>query len=316
MKEPSIPSVILDCDPGHDDAIAIMLAAQFTRLLGITTVSGNAPVELTTRNALIVTQLLGIDVPVHQGAAHPLTAPERHAASVHGQSGLDGPVLPALQRTPASHDAVDFIIEATAREAGVWLVATGPLTNIAHALERDPLLTARVAGISIMGGSAREGNVTAAAEFNVWADPEAADIVFARGMAIRMCGLNLTRQLLTDEALAERLQRRSDPVARFASAMLDFLHSRMEALRGDHRAALHDPCAVLAVTHPQLFVFRPRHVRVELAGELTRGMTVVDERASRAAPAPNAEVAYEIDAPLAMELVVSAIRAHAQPLGS
>ncbi len=323
MELRSTPAIILDCDPGHDDAIAIMLAAQFSRLVGITTVSGNAPLELTTRNALIVTQLLGIDTPVHRGAAHPLAAPALHAAIVHGESGLDGPMLPRLERKPASRDAVAFICDTTRRETDIWLVATGPLTNIAHAVEKDPDLVNRIAGISIMGGSTHVGNVSPVAEFNVWADPEAADIVFRSGAKIRMCGLNLTHQLMTDDALVARLRDRSDGVsgsgesgaqrenvAQFVAALLDYLHGRMAELRGERRAALHDPCAVLAITHPRIFSFGDRHVQVELDGELTRGMTVVDERSAKDAPAPNVEVAYEIDSALAMELVLSSIHEH------
>ncbi len=315
MELRSTPAIILDCDPGHDDAIAIMLAAQFTRLVGITTVSGNAPLELTTRNALIVTQLLGIETPVHQGAAHPLAAPALHAAIVHGESGLEGPVLPPLVRKPASRDAVAFICDTTRHETDIWLVAIGPLTNIAHAVEKDPDLVNRIAGISIMGGSTHVGNVSPVAEFNVWADPEAADVVFRSGATIRMCGLNLTHQLMTDDAIVARLRDRSDAVAggvvaQFVAALLDYLHGRMAELRGERRAALHDPCAVLAVTHPQIFSFGDRHVQVELDGELTRGMTVVDERSAKDAPAPNVEVAYEIDPAVAMELVLSSIHEH------
>ncbi len=309
MGPRSTPAIILDCDPGHDDAIAIMLAAELTRLVGITTVSGNAPLELTTRNALVITQLLGIDVAVHRGAAHPLAAPVQHAAIVHGESGIDGPVLPTLHRNPANQGAKPFILESTAKEQDIWLVAIGPLTNIALTLEKEPDLVERIAGISIMGGSTQVGNVGPVSEFNVWADPEAADVVFRCGAPIRMCGLNLTHQLTTNDNLVERLRSRSDPVAQFVAAMLEFVHGRMAELRGERSAALHDPCAVLAVTHPQLFRFEHRHVQVELDGELTRGMTVVDERPARAAGEPNVEVAYEIDAPLAMELVMSSIRA-------
>ena len=316
MGHHTTPAIIVDCDPGHDDAIAIMLAAQFSHLVGITTVSGNAPLELTTRNALIVTQLLGIDTPVHQGAAHPLAAPAMHAAMVHGDSGLDGAELPQLVRKPASRDAVGFICDTTRREADLWLVAIGPLTNIALAMEKDPDLVKRIAGISIMGGSTHVGNVSPVAEFNVWADPEAADIVFRSGAKIRMCGLNLTHQLMTDDALVARLRDRPDTiegdacVAQFVASLLDYLHGRMAALRGERRAALHDPCAILSITHPQIFRFEHRHVQVELDGELTRGMTVVDERGSTNTPAPNVEVAYEIDSPLAMELVVTSMHQH------
>ena len=168
--------IILDCDPGHDDAIAMVVAARHTNLLGITTVAGNAPLESTTHNAIVVRDLLGIDVPVHSGASRPLIAPPRHAGYVHGESGLDGADLPPPSGPPASRDAVGFIIDTVRSNDGVWLVPTGPMTNIALALRSAPDIASRIAGISFMGGGLF-GNRTPTAEFNIWADPEAAAIV-------------------------------------------------------------------------------------------------------------------------------------------
>ena len=294
--------VIIDCDPGHDDTIALVLAHRHAQVLGISTVSGNAPLSETTANALMVTALLDVDTPVHAGAARPLVGEPRHAQVVHGASGLDGVERIEHQRTVESHNAVEFLLDAADKD--VWIVAIGPLTNLALALERDPSWVRRIAGISIMGGSATVGNTTRVAEFNIFADPEAAARVFGAGAELRMCGLNLTHQLRTTDAIVSRLQSVGTARARFAAQVFDHMHERMEDLIGEREAALHDPCAVLAVTHPELIDMEPRAVDVELEGTLTRGMTVVDQRSSRRQDPANASVAYRIDAHRAMELVL------------
>ena len=297
--------LIIDCDPGHDDAIAIILAQRHAEVLGITTVSGNAPLDAVTDNALLVTALLNVDTPVHVGAARPLVGDPIHAARVHGANGLGGVDRIEHGRTPASEDAVGFLLEAAAED--VWIVPIGPLTNIALAIERDPDWVHRIAGISLMGGSVDSGNATPKAEFNIFADPEAAAKVFASGANIIMCGLNLTHQLRTTDTTVERLRAMDKPLATFAAQVFDHLHNRMEELIGQRDAALHDPCAVLAVTHPHLIDAEPRAVAVETEGKLTRGMTVVDERVTRRRGAPTAQVAYGIDAAAAMELVLDAL---------
>ena len=301
------PSVIVDCDPGHDDAVALLIAARHTRLLGITTVSGNAPLELTTRNALAVGQVVGIDAPVHAGAAAPLVAEARHAEAVHGASGLDGPALPDIERSPAGEDAADFIVEVARAEPGLWLVPIGPLTNVATAIRRAPGLVGELAGISLMGGSAGAGNVTATAEFNVWVDPEAADVVFRSGARIMMSGLNLTDQVVVGDGTIERLRGAGTEVGTFFADLLDAYCDAVERLTGRREGALHDPCAVLAVTHPHLFEFRPRRVVVELDGTHTRGMTVVDARLdARPGAGASADVGYVADGAAILDLVVEA----------
>ena len=168
------PGIILDCDPGHDDAVAIITAAHFADVRGVVTVAGNAPLERTTHNALVMRDLIGLDAPVHAGCERPLVAEPRPAAFVHGESGLDGADLPAPITPLDGRDGVEFIVETCRAEEGLWLVPTGPLTNIAMALRLDPSLVQRIAGVSLMGGGSF-GNRTAVAEFNIWADPEAAD---------------------------------------------------------------------------------------------------------------------------------------------
>ena len=300
------PQLIVDCDPGHDDALALGLAHEHGNVLGITSVAGNAPLDDTTRNALGMAALLGSSAEVYRGEARPLVGEPSHAGGVHGTGGLGRVALPKHDRVISEPHAVDYLIEATRKRSNVWLVPLGPLTNIARAIERDPMLASRVAGISLMGGSAGAGNVTAVAEFNIWADPEAAQIVMASGAHIRMSGLNLTRQWQSDDAIAARLKESTSVKAQVAAAILDDIHDRMESLGRGRRAALHDPCAVLAVTHPELLRFEGRHVTIETEGVYTRGMTVVDERPTPGIPEANVEVGYQIDSKSAMELLLRA----------
>jgi inosine-uridine nucleoside N-ribohydrolase len=300
--------LIVDCDPGHDDAVALAVAAARGRLLGVTTVAGNVALEYTTRNALAIVQLLGVDVEVHSGAATPLRGGSAdHATHVHGEHGLAGAVLPELRRTVASRDAVGFLVDVTQRHRGAWIVATGPLTNVAHALQRDPTLPERIAGISIMGGGTF-GNVTAAAEFNFHFDPEAAEVVLGCGAPLVLCGLDLTHQLLVDESLVVRSRALGNEFGAFCADFLGGYRANIRALTGDSRdAALHDPCAVLAITDPPLFEIEARHVVVETAGEHTRGMTIVDQRAW--VRGGNVQWAQTIDASAATDIILDAIAA-------
>ncbi|WP_419907442.1 nucleoside hydrolase [Candidatus Poriferisodalis sp.] len=299
--------VILDCDPGHDDAVAILLAARQCEVLAITTVSGNAPLELTTANALLMCQLAGLDIPVHAGAEGPLLVPAAHAPRAHGATGLDGPPRPDVHTEVASNNAVSVIIETARSHDDVWLVPVGPLTNIALAIRQAPDIVERVAGISLMGGAVGPGNVTPTAEFNIWADPHAAQIVLAAGVPlVRMAGLNLTHQLCVGPNETAALRAQGGIVPEFVAGLFDFYLAGYRERAGLDAAPMHDPCAVLAVTHPDLFTFGARHVDVETAGELTRGMTVADERPGTDAT-PNCDVAYRIDAAAALELIIDAV---------
>jgi inosine-uridine nucleoside N-ribohydrolase len=304
----SAPHVIVDCDPGHDDVIALVVAARHTRLLGITTVAGNAPLEMTTRNAIITRDLLGIDVPVHSGADRPLVAPARHAAQVHGASGLDGADLPEPSGPQASTDGIGFIIDTCRAHEGTWLVPIGPLTNIALALRAAPDLAARIAGISLMGGGTF-GNRTAAAEFNIWADPEAAAAVFDYGGPLIMSGLDLTHQFLATAERIERVRALPGALAAILSDLFDFFRARYVARHEDMGGgAVHDPCAVLALTHPELFTRREAHVIVETHGDHTRGMTLIDQRHLLDRASPNCTVQTAVDADRGFDVVVEAIR--------
>ena len=301
------PSIILDCDPGHDDAIAIVVAARHANVLGITTVAGNAPLSATTRNAIIMRDLLGIGAPVHSGAERPLIRPARHADYVHGKSGMDGADLPEPSGPPASTDAVGWLIETCRAHEGPWLVPTGPMTNVALALRAAPDLKDRIAGISLMGGGTF-GNSTATAEFNLWCDPEAADIVFSYGGPLIMSGLDLTHQF---QALPERVEQvRALPgrLAHVLSGLLDFFsgtyRSRHHGIGG---APVHDPLAVMALTHPHLFQRRNAHVDIETQGRLTAGMTIIDQRDLKEVPPGNCEWQTHVDAVAAWDVVVEAI---------
>lgn len=312
------PRLLLDCDPGHDDAVAIIAAAAFADVVGIVTVAGNAPLDRTTHNALVMRDLIGLDAPVHSGCARPLVSPPRHAGFVHGESGLDGANLPEPTTPLDSTDGVGFIIDTCRSSEGLWLVPTGPLTNIGAAFRLAPDLPSRVAGVSLMGGGSF-GNRSAAAEFNIWADPEAAAIVFdaydpstpgsSTGPLI-MAGLDVTHQFQVTPERIEMTRSLPGRLAATLAGLFDFFtgtylqrHDR-GALSG---AALHDPLSVLAITHPELFERVDRHVVVETRGEHTAGMTVIDERRLLERSTPNCRMLTHVDADAGFALILDAI---------
>ena len=305
--------MLVDCDPGLDDAIALLTAAHFADLVGITTVNGNVGIDHTTHNALAVTQIAGLDVDVHRGAAHPLVDKPRGARHVHGATGLGNVELPAITRTVQSEDAVGFILETSHHVKGLHLVAVGPLTNVAEALQQDATLPDRLSGLTIMGGAAIGGNVTAVAEFNIWADPEAADIVFRLGGDITMVGLDVTQQVLLGTTQVNQMRAARTPAANLAAELLDYAIDRSSELRGWAGAPIHDACAVLAVTHPQLFDGKRQPVNVELTGTHTRGMTVVDDRGSSTNNDGNVRVLRAADADAVIKLIVEAATAVPEP---
>jgi len=304
------PRVWIDCDPGHDDAFALLLAARTCEVVGISTVSGNVALASTTRNAAIVRDLAGLSAPLHRGAAGPLVGTPLHAPDVHGHSGLDGPVLPEPVGRVEVLPAASAIVHAAHDADDLWLVATGPLTNLALALHLDPTLVERIAGISLMGGSRSFGNTSAAAEFNILADPEAADVVFRCGARIVMAGLDLTHQFRLGRDEVDQLAEIDGPVGRFASELLGFFLHAYERRSGRPSAPMHDPCAVLALTDPELFEREALSVTVELRGEHTRGMTLCDQRETERRAAPNVEVLTSIDAPAAWARLHGALAAY------
>lgn len=290
--------VVIDCDPGQDDAVALMLALASPELevLGVTTVAGNVAVERTSANARRIVEFAGrTDVPVFAGCARPLRRPWVGAAHIHGESGLEGLDLPEPRQPVESGHAVDFLIETCRGRDGVTLCTLGPLTNVATALARAPDIARRLARIVAMGGARSGGNVTPVAEFNIHADPDAAASVFACGAPIVMIGLDVTHQALVTPARVQALRGRGGRAGAAAASMYDFPARFWPERYGGPGLPLHDPCVVAYVLRPELFAGKSCAVSVETGSDLTRGQTVVDwwQRTGRAA---NADVLERIDA--------------------
>jgi purine nucleosidase len=309
--------IILDCDPGHDDAVALLLAHgnPEIELVGVTTVMGNATIENTTRNALSVARVAGITgVPFARGAARPLVRPLETAESIHGASGLDGPVLPEpaieLDPRPAAQFIIDTIMAAEPGE--ITLVPTGALTNIALAARLEPPIVPRVREVVLMGGGAHVGNWSAVAEFNIVIDPEAASIVFDEPWPVTMIGLDLTHEALATPDVVAAIAAVGTGPARFVGELMEFFaHSYKDAQGFDH-PPVHDPCAVAYVIDPSLMRTQRAPIHIELTGSHTLGMTVVDERAP-AGPEVTTQVAFDLDHTRFWALVVDALERIGDP---
>ncbi len=307
--------VIIDCDPGHDDALAIALAlaSPEVEVLGITTIGGNAPLAATTRNAGRVLALLGrADVPVAAGLSQPLNRPLETAPQVHGVSGLDGADLPEPVAAPRPEGALEFLRHTLlAAPAPVTLVPTGPLTNIGLLLRTYPEVAPKIGRISLMGGAMRAGNWTPAAEFNIWVDPEAARVVFRSGLPITMCGLEVTHKALFGWPEIARLDALGTRIGTvFADLLRFFVKFHLERY-GTADTPVHDAVAVAAVVRPGMVGTRRYHVDVEVAGELTRGRTVVDDRGqSGTGLEANVDVALDIDREAFADLLIGAIASY------
>jgi inosine-uridine nucleoside N-ribohydrolase len=290
--------ILIDCDPGHDDAIALLLAlaSPEVELLGITTVAGNQTLEKTTTNALKILEFVGrTDVPVAAGAPRPLVREPYVAAYVHGETGMDGPDLPQPTTKPVAEHAVDFLATKLAGSSEpVTLIPVGPLTNVGLLLARYPDAAGRIARIVLMGGAIAEGNVTPAAEFNIWADPEAAARVFTSGVDVTMVGLDVTHKALFRPADSERLGA-TGRVGKLAAELFAFYQQFHSAQYGWDGSPVHDAVAVAHVVRPRIVETADRGVVVDCGGELSRGRTYVDLW-GRARWEPNAHVAVDIDA--------------------
>lgn len=311
QQHPTRRSVIIDCDPGHDDAIAIMLAhgSPAIDLLAITTVGGNQTLDKVTYNARVVATICGMTgVPVAAGSPVPLVRAQMVAGTIHGDSGLDGPVLPEPTVPLDDRHGVDLIIETVMDRAPgtVTLVPTAPLTNIALAIRKEPAIVERVAEVVLMGGGYSKGNVTPAAEFNIAVDPEAAQMVFTAPWKVTMVGLDLTHQALATPQVRQRFSALETTAGQFVVDILDFFRESYRADQGFESPPVHDPCAVARVIDPSVMTVRPAHVEVELAGRLTTGMTVCDFRGLDGAPL-GTDVAVTLDAPKFWDLVVDAV---------
>ncbi|WP_027965336.1 nucleoside hydrolase [Halalkalibacillus halophilus] len=271
--------VILDCDPGHDDAISLILAAANDKLKieAITTVAGNVEVDKTTLNALRVCDIIGLDVPVAEGSNRPMVNERQIAESIHGDSGLDGPNLPEVpSRKAIDQHAVDLIIEKVlASDGDITLVPTGPLTNIAMAMVKEPKIVPKIQEIVIMGGGTF-GNWTPAAEFNIWVDAEAAKVVFESGVPLAVFGLDVTHQAQATAETIERFGKIDTKVAEFVVELLHFFKKTYKEVFDFDGAPIHDACTVAYLIDPSIFEMKHVRVDIETKGEFAYGMTCVD----------------------------------------
>ncbi|NGN93272.1 nucleoside hydrolase [Nocardioides sp. KC13] len=302
--------VLLDCDPGHDDAIAILLAlgSPHIDLLGITTTFGNCPVEKATYNAQRILALAKRpDVPVAAGAAGPLAGTAHIGDFIHGATGIDGPDLPEPLAPPVSVGAVEFLrTSLLAAPDPVTVVAIGPITNVAVLLRDHPEVGSRIAEIVFMGGSTDRGNTTPAAEFNAYADPDALDIVLTSGLPIRMVGLNLTHQALATPDVVARMQAMDHPVGRACADLMGFFGGTYSDVFDFAAPPVHDPCTIAALIDPGLITWHKSFVAVETDGRWTRGATVVDLH-DRLDEPPNALVGITLDVEAYWGLVLGAL---------
>lgn len=298
--------VILDCDPGHDDAVAIMLAAKHPKidLLAITTVAGNQTLEKTTKNALKVCSYLGItDVPIAAGMARPLVRDQIIADNIHGETGLDGPVFGEPTLKVDTRHAVDLIIELLLNSEGdIHIVPTGPLTNIAMALRREPKILPKIKKIVLMGGSYQLGNVTPCAEFNIFADPEAAHIVFNCGRPIVMIGLDVTRKARVTKDVIEKMRGVNNKASKLFLELMEFFGKTQREVFGWDGPPLHDPVTIAYLIDPSLLKTKLMHTEIELRSTLCYGRTVCDYFGVTGKE-PNVEVAVDIDTEKYWEII-------------
>jgi purine nucleosidase len=302
--------IIIDCDPGHDDAIALILAQGNPEIdiAAITTVAGNQTIENVTRNALATATIAGIaNVPIAAGARRSLIEPQ-FVGDVHGETGLDGPVLPEPTVSLDPRHGVDLIIDTimSAEPGEITLVPTGPLTNIALAVRKEPRIVARVREVVLMGGAYHGGNYSAAAEFNIAVDPEAAHIVFGEPWPLTMVGLDLTHQALATSAIVDRIRAVDTTAGKFVVDILDFFTQSYQDMQGFAAPPVHDPCTVAYVIDPSVLTTRKAPLHVELTGGLTRGMTVADFRAEPGSDCTTS-VAVTLDHERFWNLVIDAI---------
>lgn len=300
---------IIDCDPGHDDAIAILLAgrAKDLSLIGVTSVAGNQTIEKTTENARRIVELGGLTCPVVRGAARPILRAPIVAEMIHGESGLDGIDLPTPKRALAGENAVPWLAQEILKQPEpVTLIPIGPLTNIAVLLLAFPEIRSNIEKIVIMGGAFGRGNRTPSAEFNILADPEAAKIVFDAGIPLYMVGLDATHQVMATPSIIERIRKMDNQVSPAVTAWLSFFTGAYNKFYGMEGGPLHDPLAVAAVLDSDVVQFNPMYVDVETRGGVTDGRTVCDI-IGVTRKEPNAHVATKVNTNLFWDILFDAL---------
>ncbi|MVM39221.1 pyrimidine-specific ribonucleoside hydrolase RihA [Spirosoma sp. HMF3257] len=304
--------ILIDCDPGHDDAVMLMLAigSGLFDIKAITTSAGNQTQQKTLANALRLKELLGSDIPIYKGCDKPLFRELIIADYVHGEMGMDGPILPEPTLKPESLSAIEAMANILAEsEDPITLVPTGPLTNIATFLLAYPHLKPKIKRISLMGGGGFRGNMTPTAEFNIYVDPEAASIVFNSGVPITMCGLDVTHKALVFQEDIERFRAIGNKSGKVVAELMDFfsIFYRRERPELEGGAALHDPCAIAWLIDPTMFTSKTCYVDVEVTGKLTLGTTVVDFF-DVWKKSPNTEFVYDIDREKYINLIYEAVQ--------
>jgi purine nucleosidase len=306
----SVRRIIIDTDPGQDDAVAILtaLASPELDVVAITTVAGNVPLERTTANALAMVELAGREeVPVHAGCRRPMVRPLVTAEYVHGPTGIDGAALPDPTTPPAPGHAVDVLVEMLLAAEATTVCVLGPQTNLAMAMVKEPSIVGHIDEVVLMGGGFFEGgNTTPAAEFNIYVDPHAAHVVFSSGVPITMMPLDVTHQALTTDARIARFRELGTAAGDATAGMLDFYDRHDEAKYGTEGGPLHDPCVVAYLLRPELFTGRRCNVAIEHRSEQTMGMTLVDWWGVTGNDA-NAQVMRWIDADGYYDLLVERI---------
>ena len=302
--------IILDCDPGHDDAVAIMLAAKSEKLdlLGITVVAGNQTLEKTQVNARNVCQCLGLDVPVYAGCGQPMVREKMVAADIHGETGLYGPVFEPLTKPLEEKHAVQFIIDTLMGSDGdITMVTTGPMTNLAMAMRMEPRIVEKIEQIVLMGGAYTNGNVTPAAEFNIIADADAAYVCFTSGRPITMVGLDVTRKALCYPAVVDRMEKVGNKASKlFVDLMRHFCKSQKEVF-GWEGGPLHDPITIAYLLDPSVLTVKPMHAEIDIRSTQSYGRTNCDYFGYQKLE-PTADVAVDIDVEKFWDIIEDGLR--------
>lgn len=302
-------NIILDCDPGHDDAIAILLAGSNPNinLLGISVVAGNQTIEKTAKNALNVASFLGIEVPVAIGCEYPMVRDRVICAAIHGESGLDGFEFPKYDKGFDSRNGVQLIIDIVRDNKDVTIVATGPLTNVAMALKLEPRIKYNIKEIVLMGGSVDNGNTSPAAEFNIMCDPEAAHVVFTSGLPVKMIGLNVTRKVLVTDKVVERMAKINNSASDMFVKLMKVFNENQRKTFGVKAGPLHDPATIACLIDESLIKFEKMNVVIDISHGPSYGRTNCDVFDYLHAE-KNAYVAMDIDVDKYWDIVEQGIR--------